>query len=81
MSTYAFFSNRDALLVAIPFLLLMFFALFGLSDRSGRAKVKPETRQGRTGCGMDANGEPIVCDPDGQLNAALPRQASNRPAR
>jgi len=47
----------------------MFFALFGLGDRIGHGKSAVETKQGRAGSGMDANGEPIVCDPDGQFHS------------
>lgn len=68
MSTQTFFSNRDALLVAVPFLLLMFLALFGVGDRIGHGKGKLKSKPGRAGCGMDVHGEPIVCDPDGQLH-------------
>ena len=67
--------------MAIPFLLLMFFALFGLSDRIGNAKSGAETKHGRAGCGMDANGEPIVCDPDGQFHSPVKRPKSIRGTR
>ena len=71
MSTQVFFSGRDALLVAVPFLLLMFFALFGLSDRIGNKRANADRKPGRPGCGMDANGDPIVCDPDGKLHGSV----------
>lgn len=66
MGTNTFFSGRDAFLVAVPFLLLTFFALFGLSHRLGRAKSDQKPR--RPPCGMDETGEPIMRDPDGQLS-------------
>ena len=56
-------SGRDAVLVAIPLLLLLFFGLFRLDELFGRSVKKP----GRPlpGSGLDANGQPFLTDPDG----------------
>lgn len=70
MGSNTFFSGRDALLIAVPFLLIIFFTLFGLDKRlglgKGQASGSPQVL--RPSRGIDENGEPIVRDPDGQLS-------------
>jgi hypothetical protein len=57
-------SGRDTILVAIPFVLFLFFGLFRLDElfsRSGKKAKRP-----LPGGGMDADGEPFLADPDGR---------------
>lgn len=62
-------SDRDALLLAIPFIALLFIGLFRLDEvffksrRAGKGK-----RPLRPPSGVDQNGQPIFTDPDGKLN-------------
>lgn len=58
-----FSSNRDAILAAIPLigaLLLGFFRLDALFA------TPPRIRPRRPASGVDRNGQPIFCDPDGR---------------
>ena len=58
-------SGRDTLLVALPFIGMLMVGLFRLDELIVVPKeVKAISR--RPG-GMDVNGEPIVCDPDGRV--------------
>lgn len=78
MGTNTLFFSKDAFLVAIPFLLLIVFAVFGLNDRLGHAGTKEKPR--RRLCGVDGAGEPIMRDPDGKLSRRS-RKGSNVPSR
>jgi len=57
-------SNRDTLLVAIPFVAMLLMSYFRLDelivapDKAGKPRRAP--------CGVDMDGEPILCDPDGR---------------
>jgi len=62
---YVLQSNRDALLLAIPMVGLMFAGFFRLDEILGRPKKAPEMRRQRSG--LDATGRPICMDPDGRM--------------
>lgn len=67
-------SLKAALLVAIPFLVILLLSLFRLN-----ALFHPSRRAGtphRPPCGIDENGEPLLVDPDGRI--ALPRPKHRR---
>jgi hypothetical protein len=80
--TQILLSNRDSLLVAIPFLLMLFISVFRLDQIIAAPKGAQNRR--RPSCGIDEFGDPILCDPDGKMITA---QRSNcdvrrlRPAR
>jgi hypothetical protein len=57
-------SMRDTLLVAIPFIAVLALGVFRLDAIFFSSKSAP--KQGRTGCGMDERGEPVLVDPDGR---------------
>ena len=68
-------SNKDALLLAIPFgliLLVQFFRLDTLVATSRRPK-----REARRFCGPDAVGDMVLSDPDGRTVRSC--RAVNRP--
>jgi len=58
------FSGRDTLLIAIPFLALLLVGFFRLDEYF--AAPKKAGRHRRPPCGLDLDGRPIVCDPDGR---------------
>ena len=57
-------SMKDTLLVAIPFIGVLALGVFRLDTLFFSSKSVPKA--GRTGCGMDENGEPLLVDPDGR---------------
>jgi hypothetical protein len=57
-------SGRDTFLIAIPFLGLLLAALFRLDERFAAPKKVGGPR--RPPCGLDLDGRPILCDPDGR---------------
>ena len=59
-------SGRDALLVAIPFLLILLVSIFRLDYLFATPKGLASRRQ--QVCGMDESGEPILLDPDGRVS-------------
>jgi hypothetical protein len=59
-------SGRDALLVAIPFVLILLVSIFRLDYIFARPKGAANRRQAV--CGMDESGEPILLDPDGHAS-------------
>ena len=63
-------SNRDTLLVAVPFVLAMLFSIFGLEQIAAAPRI-PLSRR-RPICGTDESGKPILRDPDGRLSDARP---------
>lgn len=58
-------SSRDSFLVGVPFLAIMVLFVFRLDHVLFRSDVISK-RQRRGPCGVDANGEMILCDPDGR---------------
>jgi hypothetical protein len=58
-------SNRDALLVAIPMIGLLFVGFFRLDELFGKSKKPVKSR--RPIAADDQNGRPICLDPDGQV--------------
>jgi hypothetical protein len=58
-------STRDTLLAAIPFACLFFLSIFRLDQIL--AAPKGGRRIAPAACGVDEQGEPILCDPDGRL--------------
>jgi len=58
-------SNRDALLIAIPMVGLLFFGFFRLDELFGKSKRTVKER--RVMGGSDLDGRPICLDPDGQV--------------
>jgi hypothetical protein len=70
-------SNRDTLLVGIPFLLMLFLSIFRLDQIIAAPKVA-QIRL-RMACSIDELGENIMCDPDGRPSGArMRKQASAR---
>ncbi len=67
-------SNKDALLIAVPFGLLLLVQFFRLDEVVATAR-RPK-RGVRSFCGPDAVGEMVLTDPDGRpvksRNAAAP---------
>ena len=61
-------SNLDSLLVAIPFLVILLIGYFRLDELF--ASPKHRVRARRSPCGIDEDGVPILCDPDGRGWAA-----------
>lgn len=57
-------SVKDTLLVAIPFIAVLALGVFRLDTLFFSSKPAP--KQGRTGCGLDEDGEPLLVDPDGR---------------
>jgi hypothetical protein len=66
-------SAWDTSLLAIPFLALLFFGFFRLDEVFASRKQDGE-RPARVLGGMDENGEPIVCDPDGRPSGKTRKQ-------
>jgi hypothetical protein len=58
-------SGWDTLLVAIPFLVILFIGFFRLDGMLARKK-KAGSRASRPPSGLDEDGAPIICDPDGR---------------
>jgi hypothetical protein len=71
----AILSNRDALLFAVPFLVILFLSMFRL-DQLIAAPKRP-VRQRPSASDIDEHGEQILRDPDGR--PADPRQTHTRP--
>jgi len=57
-------SGWEKLLVAVPLFGLLFASYFRLDEVLAKRKKGPQLR--RHGSGIDKNGEPLLCDPDGQ---------------
>ena len=57
-------SSRDSLLVGIPFLLVLLIGYFRL-DEIFASRHSSGRRRGPT-AGLDVDGEPLLCDPDGK---------------
>jgi hypothetical protein len=58
-------SGRDAFLVAIPFVFMLFLSVFRLDERLARHRAATTSR--RPAMGMNEAGQPILRDPDGRL--------------
>jgi hypothetical protein len=61
----AILSNRDAMLFAVPFLVILFISMFRL-DQLIATPTRP-VRQRPSASDIDEHGEPILRDPDGRL--------------
>jgi len=59
-------SGRDALLIAIPFLILMLLGLFRIDEVIAAPKRKKSERSRLGLCGTDKAGQAILRDPDGK---------------
>jgi hypothetical protein len=70
-------SNRDALLVAIPFVTLLFISVFRLDQLVSMPKAKHGRR--RPVGGTDQSGQPILCDPDGRIAGTNRQIIPSRP--
>jgi len=57
-------SGRDTFLIAIPFLGILVVCFFRLDGHF--TAPKKAGRQPRPPCGVDLDGRPILCDPDGR---------------
>jgi hypothetical protein len=57
-------SGRDALLIAIPFGLILLVQFFRLDELV--AKARPSKNAARRFCGPDAVGDMVLTDPDGR---------------
>jgi hypothetical protein len=62
-------SNRDALLVAIPMVGILFVGFFKLDEVFGKPKNKQAKRRSQV-AGVDTEGRPICIDPDGKRVAS-----------
>jgi hypothetical protein len=58
-------SNRDALLVALPMIGILFVGFFRLDEAFGKPKNKQAKRRSQV-AGVDPEGRPICIDPDGK---------------
>ena len=58
-------SGRDSVLVAIPFVFMLFLNVFRLDETLARPRAA--TARSRPTSGMNEAGEPILRDPDGRL--------------
>ena len=54
----------DTILVAVPFIGLLIAGFFRLDEFFTAPKERP--RYQRHACGVDEDGRPILCDPDGR---------------
>jgi hypothetical protein len=62
-------SVADTFLFAIPLVALVALAIFRLDALFAASKCSAGTvHHRRTGCGMDANGDPVLVDPDGTVS-------------
>jgi hypothetical protein len=61
-----FSSNRDTLLVAIPFFIVLVISAFRLDQIIATPRIPLSRRRPR--CGIDESGEPVLRDPDGKLS-------------
>lgn len=57
-------SGWDTLLYAVPIFLMMFAGFFRLDELFVSQKSSPKKR--RSFSGLDQNGQPMLCDPDGR---------------
>ena len=74
-------SFQDALLLVVPAVGLMLFSFFRLDELVSVPRHGHGNR--RAMCGVDADGEPILSDPDGRPvppRRSSPRASENRPA-
>ena len=66
-------STRDALLVAVPFIIALGLAVFRLDGLFAAPRGR-RNRGRRPGGGMDASGEPLLVDPDGKPSGMRPKR-------
>jgi hypothetical protein len=59
-------SGRDTLLVAIPFVMMLFLSMFRLDEVLATPRGALNRR--RPAPGLDEKGEPVLRDPDGSLS-------------
>jgi hypothetical protein len=60
-------SSRDALLIGIPFLIILLVCFLRLDEIIATSKPPTNTKQHRrAACGVDEDGRTILCDPDGR---------------
>jgi hypothetical protein len=68
-------SGRDSILVAIPFIFMIFLSMFRLDETLARPSAATARR--RPASGMNEAGAPVLRDPDGQL-VDTPRTKARR---
>jgi hypothetical protein len=59
-------SGWDTVVFAVPLIGFLFVGFFRLDELFSASKREPRARTRRAPAGMDADGEPIICDPDGR---------------
>ena len=60
-------SGWDSVLLGVPFVAMLFCGFFRLDEVfAAKGQAKSTDRERRPFSGLDADGEPIVCDPDGR---------------
>ena len=59
-------SGWDTLIFAVPFVGFLFVGLFRLDELFAAPKHEVGRKPQRPAAGVDADGEPIFCDPDGR---------------
>jgi hypothetical protein len=70
-------SVSDTLLVGIPFIAILAFAIFRLDTLFASSKgASKQVNRRRSGCGMDENGLPLVVDPDGRPSETRPKRST-----
>jgi hypothetical protein len=70
-------SVADTILFALPLVALVALAIFRLDALFATSKGSPGTvNHRRSGCRMDANGNPVLVDPDGTLSK--PKRSTNQ---
>jgi len=59
-------SGRDALLIGIPFLIMLLICFLRLDEIFASSKQVGGRKYRRAVCGTDEDGRQILCDPDGR---------------
>jgi hypothetical protein len=57
-------SDGEIILFAVPFICILLMSFLRLDELIGMPK--PGRKLQRTACGLDRDGEPVLCDPDGR---------------
>jgi len=65
-------SNWDVILFAVPFIGIFLLSLFRMDELMAAPKGK--TKPPRTAYGLDRDGEPVLCDPDGRTWSRVGRR-------
>jgi hypothetical protein len=65
-------SGWDSVILGVPFIAMLFCGFFRLDELiASKGQTKPLGKHRRDLSGMDEDGEPIICDPDGRPSTGL----------